>query len=308
MATLQTLPPELLLHTISFLPTSALFPLTRTSHYLHNFISTHASSICNTHITTHYPLEAAVLHPVLKDGWLVPTLPGIQETGEKHHSHHLSTLFTSHTDLWRKKMSVSLPGPQFLRFLELYSRDIRVRIAMELAVLENESEKLASEKPDVEKMKTSEVVQKLKGNEKFQSAITMYCISPFLSSLSRSTNDFGFHPVPAPQKSTTKHKLKSIKRTLTHKLRNITQKATQCFSPNPPNTHSGSQSQTSLLFGELPPEKVPSHQTKQESVAQGMRWYYGPMGVAPLEGERGELGLGKVRLPFLCGRLRDVFC
>jgi hypothetical protein len=123
MPSIQTLPPELLLHTISFLPTSALLPLTRTSHYLHTFISTHASSICNTHITTHYSLEAAVLHPVLKNGWLVPTLPGVRETCKKYCEQPLGSLHKERMMRWGKKMKLSEPGPQFLRFLELYGRD-----------------------------------------------------------------------------------------------------------------------------------------------------------------------------------------
>jgi hypothetical protein len=77
MSTLTSIPPELLLQILSHLPSSIHFlPLSQTNSYLRSFFSTHASTICNTHITTYHAVPAAILLPIHhSSGWLVPTHP-----------------------------------------------------------------------------------------------------------------------------------------------------------------------------------------------------------------------------------------
>lgn len=73
-SSLTTIPPELLLRVISFLPgPSAFLALGQTSSGLRQFISLHASSICNEYILSRFRVPTILLGSRLQDGWLVPT-------------------------------------------------------------------------------------------------------------------------------------------------------------------------------------------------------------------------------------------
>ncbi|KAE9380976.1 hypothetical protein N431DRAFT_459880 [Stipitochalara longipes BDJ] len=74
---LTSTPPELLLAIISHLPPSALYPLSQTSRYLHTFLHTHAASICNTAIQTHYAHASSILRSTWTGAWLLPSHPAI---------------------------------------------------------------------------------------------------------------------------------------------------------------------------------------------------------------------------------------
>ncbi|KAH8792361.1 hypothetical protein F5882DRAFT_399958 [Hyaloscypha sp. PMI_1271] len=75
---LTTSPPELLLAILSHLPPSTLYPLSRTSKYIHTFLLTHAATICNTAIQSTYSLASTILHSQHSStGWLIPTHPAI---------------------------------------------------------------------------------------------------------------------------------------------------------------------------------------------------------------------------------------
>ena len=76
-STLCALPPECILAIISHLPLSSYTPLVQTSHHFLTFFSTHAATICNNHILTHYALSASYLNSIYLDGWLVPSHPAI---------------------------------------------------------------------------------------------------------------------------------------------------------------------------------------------------------------------------------------
>src|SRR6266536_2126805 len=72
--TLTTIPPEILLQIISYLPHSAsIYALSHTSRLLAAFLHTHAATICNTRILGRYAHAATILKSEFKDGWLVPT-------------------------------------------------------------------------------------------------------------------------------------------------------------------------------------------------------------------------------------------
>jgi hypothetical protein len=157
-----------------------------------------------------------------------------------------------------------------------------------------DNEKPLSKRRDFEKMGIDEVVKNLRSNERFEGAISMYCITPFMSSIARCNHEFGRRDFPPQTRAT---KLKSIKRCLESKLKNMKEKAQDIFKPSTSDT----SSDTSLLFGEVLREKSRIEVMRQESVGEGMLWYYGRTGVAPLE-ERAELG----KVSFFLGSLGVV--
>lgn len=157
---------------------------------------------------------------------------------------------------------------------------VRVRAAMELSALDNETQEDEKPLPPKETRSTQDILHKLHGNERFQKSVSMYCITPFMSSIARSTHEFG--PRPTPQPRTPKLRLTKCK--LKQKLKDIKEKVKSWCEKD--GNDRGSE--RSLLFGEVQREKGDLEESKEESVGEGMLWYYGCTGVAPLEG-RAEL-------------------
>ncbi|KAL2059769.1 hypothetical protein VTL71DRAFT_10153 [Oculimacula yallundae] len=82
---LTTLPPELLLAIISYLPNStSLLPLSQTNIFLQTFLlNTHAATICNTFITTRHMKAASILSASYQEGWFLPSHEAILSTERK---------------------------------------------------------------------------------------------------------------------------------------------------------------------------------------------------------------------------------
>jgi hypothetical protein len=124
----------------------------------------HASQICNNFILSHFSFEASLLRSEIRDGWLVPTHRAIlleeslllerkrracRVCGQGVSRFSLQTLIPEpdilldqeacphypsflspdcgdrdHAEL---RFGLSTPGPQYMRFLEEYGRELRIR-------------------------------------------------------------------------------------------------------------------------------------------------------------------------------------
>ena len=74
LLSLTSIPPELLLRIVSFLPgPSAFLALAQTSSGLRQFFCLHASGICNEYILSRFLPSAVLFDSRFQDGWLVPT-------------------------------------------------------------------------------------------------------------------------------------------------------------------------------------------------------------------------------------------
>jgi hypothetical protein len=99
---LLRLPSELLILIILDVPSSDFQSLTQTCVELRQVIKINGAQICNNRLKLHYPESLKSLPTIIIDGWIVPTSMGYQS---------LETV----GDL---NITLSRPGPQFLRFLE----------------------------------------------------------------------------------------------------------------------------------------------------------------------------------------------
>jgi hypothetical protein len=162
-SSLTTIPPELLLRIISFLPgPSAFVSLAQTSAGLRKFICQHASGICNEHIRSHFfSPTASVFQCYLQDGWLVPgdrefwgeeeeflsrktkchavhrarleaTLKRSIDNGvipDCYNKWHYRSVGTEHllcdSDNSYQEFLLSKPGPLYLAYLEEYAGDVQ---------------------------------------------------------------------------------------------------------------------------------------------------------------------------------------
>jgi hypothetical protein len=135
---LQCIPADILLQILTHLGPTALLCLRQTSHTLRAFLLSNAATICNIQISTHHVYAAAIFQPSLRDGWLVPTHPIILAEEERLHgtSRYLASIKPDgygdpgHA-LARQPVQTGLgllsnPGPQFLRFLQEYQREILI--------------------------------------------------------------------------------------------------------------------------------------------------------------------------------------
>jgi hypothetical protein len=246
-STLLTIPPELLLNTISHLPTSNDFlSLVQTSHGLKSFFAQHAAQICNTHITKHYALEAAVMRSQLIQGqdggnWLAPTMPSIHrpEYNRRHFALRHSKL-PENPELFQK-LGLAVPGPQFLRFLEACHLDIRIWMQVESG---DEGERNVG--------------------ERFEWALDTYTVSRFANMVGDFVMGFeeGRDVGVIRMGRTVKGKVVGFKKEVMERK--------------------WGGERASLLFGEI--EKVEGQEIeKKESFVKGLLWYYGRSGVAPLD-------------------------
>ena len=159
---LTSIPPELLLRIVSFLPgPSAFLALAQTSPGLRQFFCLHASGICNDYILSRFLSSAVLFDSRIQNGWLVPTdssvwheehlllerkrrycaarrgqTPPIQQPRvdtlaiSTHDTGYRPSTCTSryrnnrdNTDL---RFPLSSPGPLYLAFLEEYGWDVEI--------------------------------------------------------------------------------------------------------------------------------------------------------------------------------------
>lgn len=148
---LTTQAPEILLQILRHVPSKDFASLIKTNRAMKKVIATNVKSICNTAIEELFPKTAEIFKAQLVNGWLTPTNPLVTHQEEALIEHKLEscpcccwnpnyitrfkweayqegdplpapTCPTPHTSSLR--IHLSLPGPQFLAFLERYDGKI----------------------------------------------------------------------------------------------------------------------------------------------------------------------------------------
>jgi hypothetical protein len=144
--------PEVLLHIVSYLPSTDFLSLALTNKPFHGFFKANAKTICNNALNNNFNKSMAILEVEIVDGWFTPThrLIGTAEEeliGRKLEScYHCrwnpiyvqtfnwdttwyeddppvpSSCPTPHVNTLR--VCLSKPGPQFLSFLEKHNDNI----------------------------------------------------------------------------------------------------------------------------------------------------------------------------------------
>lgn len=144
--------PEILLQIISHLSSKEYLALVKTNRALHGIFKKNSSVICNIAIERNFPESLAFFRPTMIEGWLTPTNSLIilreqnlieQKLAACNHCRWLPKWITAfdweshqeedpvpstscplqHSSSIRIKLS--LPGPQFLSFLERYDGSIK---------------------------------------------------------------------------------------------------------------------------------------------------------------------------------------
>jgi hypothetical protein len=188
MPTLTTIPPELLLRIISFLPSSTYHDLAQTSTYLRLFFNTHASQICKSYIQCHLAKEAELLNSSMQDGWLLPSTSFLAHSSSRSTTRSREDLISSLASFdiqtllppsppWveeRMHISLATPGPQYLCFLEEYARDIGIRADVVWGEVE--------EHMDADSQEAEE-----KRRKDYAWQIFAYAVRPFMRKLDDST-------------------------------------------------------------------------------------------------------------------------
>ncbi|CAG8953612.1 hypothetical protein HYFRA_00010071 [Hymenoscyphus fraxineus] len=242
---LYTLPTEILLQVISYLPTAAYPSLIQTSHHLHGLFNNHASSIIATQIQTHHSHTASLLQATFSaedssgNLWLVPTHPSVllAEEGMWDREGSVDTLQTldyGPRTTMKQSLRLTQPGPQFLLFLERRGWEIDTRFAMMSQLQQVSSE------------------ERLQREEALSWALERYSIRPFLSELA-SFVDFDMPATNTGRKVETRAHKASKQPSLGSRMRNKFRgaKLTVFPKPTPPQQE---LEKRSLLFGEVEPE------------------------------------------------------
>ncbi|KAG9231188.1 hypothetical protein BJ875DRAFT_470194, partial [Amylocarpus encephaloides] len=264
---LETLPPELLLNIVSYLPPSAFFPLSAVSTKLQTFMHTQLSSICNTRILTYHAYPASILssdfklNPLTGSSWLLPTHPAVLQaeegiwdhegSGSPHHGYVEDKL----------RLRISRPGPQFLLFLERRAWEVEARYEMEC---------------------------KEDGGGHMAWALERFCVRPFLEELSGASS-----PTPTTTLATPPIKCRpSFRHVVTRqkeKIKTKTLGVIRAIKPRKsqkPESATLSSKSTSLLFGEVTESideksarwlEIEAHE-KNNGLKAGLVWYFGVPG------------------------------
>jgi hypothetical protein len=289
---LYTLPAELLLTIIAYLPTSSYGPLTQTSHTLKTFFTHNASRICNQRILTHHSAKAAILQASFSatdsigNTWLVPTHSAIAQAEKslwnpKNYVPSLRPIHPSEdTHALKKRMLLSQPGPQFLLFLERRGWEMQTQYSMCLDIinkLQNAEQKETLKMLWDDYVSSDSRVQMIAHDLSW--SLERGPVRGFLAELSNFAETFGeveqttedeLHDTPLRAMRTRVH---SKAKTLTTKLRSLGRRKPQ---PQP--------EQRRLLFGEIPNDTekfgVSVEETEIDGLAEGLLWYHGRAGVS----------------------------
>jgi hypothetical protein len=283
---LLTLPAELLLGIIAYLPSSSYGPLTQTSHTMKTFFTNYGSRICNQRILTHYPAEATILKAsfsatdFMGNTWLVPTHEAALRAEESlwDREGSVSSLRSIHLSedalALQKRILLSQPGPQFLLFLERRGWEIQAKHSM----IQDKS-RLILDNNDLRSQGEDKETAKLQMDCYLSWSLERGAVRGFLEELSTFAEGFGNQEQSSEDEAYEKPlrmvriRIHSKAKTLTAKLGNLGRRKPQ------------SQPERSrLLFGEIPSDSEKSgvsiKETEVNGLSQGLLWYHGRAGVS----------------------------
>jgi hypothetical protein len=283
---LHTLPAELLLTIIAYLPTTSYQPLTRTSHTLRAFFGNHASKICNQRILSHFSAEATILKASftavdsMGHTWLVPTHEAVlraeQNLWDREGS--VSSLNSRHTDedalAFQKRMLLSQPGPQFLLFLERRGWEVQTRHSM----MEDKL-RLVQETSDPGSWDSGLERTKMQLNSFLSWSLERGVVRGFLEELGTFSEAFLHDEQPAVDDTYDKRP-----ETFQNRLRSKSKALKAKFAILGRRKNHKQPEGGSLLFGEIPSDSEKSGISTKEleisGISEGLLWYHGRMGVS----------------------------
>jgi hypothetical protein len=128
---LINLAPEILLDIVAYLPPSDFLALVQTFRYLLLFFKEHAARICNNAILSNYAKAAHIMKSVKVDGWLMAGLDCC--SGFKTYQENIyknaetrAGFITPNPLSTAANIKLTIPGPQYLTFLERFAEEIEV--------------------------------------------------------------------------------------------------------------------------------------------------------------------------------------
>ncbi|EPE25279.1 hypothetical protein GLAREA_01191 [Glarea lozoyensis ATCC 20868] len=283
---LHTLPVELLLTIIAYLPTNSYQSLTRTSHTLRAFFANYASKICNQRILTHFSAEASILKASftavdsMVHTWLVPTHEAILRAEENlwDREGSISSLNPRYTDeealAFQKRMLLSQPGPQFLLFLERRGWEVQTRHSM----MEDKL-RLVQETSDSGSWDSGLERTKMQLNSFLSWSLERGVVRGFLEELGSFSEAF-LHVEQPDAEDTCEKQTQTFQNRLRSKGMALKAKFGKLGRRKSPKQPEGS----SLLFGEIPSDSektgISTKELEFSGLSEGLLWYHGRTGVS----------------------------